>query len=203
MKLFYTKGACSLAVRILINEMGIDCDYKSVNLKTKRTEDDQDYLKINPKGAVPALEVEGGQILTENAVIQQYLADKFHSRELLPPVGDFKRYRILECINFITTELHKNFSALFNPTIPQEMKEKVYIPLIKTKLGFIDKQLKHSYLMGEQFTLPDAYMFVILMWTKNYKIDLARWDHLPRYFANLHKRPAIVKSLEEEALEIA
>ncbi|KTD07142.1 glutathione transferase GstA [Legionella jamestowniensis] len=203
MKLYFTKGACSLAVRILINELGVECEYESVNLKTKRTEEDQDYLQINPKGAVPALELEDGQILTENAVVQQYLADKFNNRELLAPVGDFKRYRILECMNFITTELHKNFSNLFNSTIPQEMKEKVYIPLIKTKLGFIDKQLKYPYLMGEQFTLPDAYMFVMLMWAKNYKIDLTRWDHLPRYFATLQKRPAIIKSLEEETLEIA
>ncbi|CEK11184.1 glutathione transferase GstA [Legionella hackeliae] len=202
MKLFFTKGACSLAVRIVINEIGIDCDYEAVNLKTKRTEEDRDFLKINPKGAVPTLELDG-QILTENAVIQQFLADKFQARDLLPPVGDFKRYQILEWVNFITTELHKSFSNLFNPTIPQEMKDKVYIPMIKTKLGYIDKHLKHKFLMGEQFTLPDAYMFVMLLWAKNFKIDLSGWDHLPGYFTNLHKRPAIVKSLKEETLEIA
>ncbi|KTC84139.1 glutathione S-transferase [Legionella brunensis] len=192
-----------MAVRIVINEIGINCDYESVNLKTQRTENEQDFLRINPKGAVPTLQLENGQYLTENAVIQQYLADKFQARELLPPIGDFKRYRILECLNFITTELHKNFGSLFNPNIPQEIKDKIYIGLIKTKLAYIDKQLKHQYLMGEHFTLPDAYMFVILLWAMNFKIDIKQWDHLPRYFATLKKRPSIVKSLKEEALELA
>ncbi|WED44635.1 glutathione transferase GstA [Legionella cardiaca] len=203
MKLFFAKGACSLAVRIVINEINVDCNYEAVNLQTKKTESAQDFLKINPKGAVPALELDNGQILTENAVVQQYLADKFHARELLPPVGDLSRYRTLEWMNFITTELHKSFGNLFNSTISQELKDKIFIPLIKTKLGFIDKHLKHQYLMGEHFTLPDAYMFVILLWATKFKIDLKAWDHLPRYFATLQKRPAIIKSLKEEALEIA
>ncbi|MDI9817720.1 MULTISPECIES: glutathione transferase GstA [unclassified Legionella] len=202
MKLFFAKGACSLAVRIVINEIGIDSDYEKVDLRTKTTENNQDFLKINPKGAVPVLELDNTQRLTENVVIQQYLADKFKAKELLPPIDDFNRYRTLEWMNFITTELHKNFSGLFTPAIPQEIKDNVIIPLIKNKLKVIDKQLQHTYLLGEHFTLPDAYLFVILLWAPGFKIDLKEWDNLPRYFKNLSQRESIQKSLKQESLEI-
>ncbi|KTD24805.1 glutathione S-transferase [Legionella lansingensis] len=203
MKLYFTQGACSLAVRIVINEIGVDCEYEAVDLKTKKTEENRDFLSVNPKGAVPVLELDNHQILTENAVIQQYLADKYQARELLPPVGDFNRYRVLECLNFISTEVHKSFGGLFNPSFPQEIKDKIFIPLIKSKLSFIDKQLKNQYLMGDHFTLADAYMFVMLLWAGSFKIDLKAWDRLPHYFATLNKRGSIVKSLKEETLEIA
>lgn len=204
MKLYFAKGACSLVVRIIINEIGLDCDYESVNLKTKKTENNSDYLKINPKGAVPAFELDNGQVLTENLVIQQYIADTFQPTKLLPPIGDFSRYQVLECLNFISTELHKGFSNLFNPSISQELKDKIFIPLIKAKLDYLDKQLnKHQYLSGNHFTLPDAYLFVMLLWSNHFKINLNEWNHLPRYFAELSKRPSIVVSLREEKLEVS
>ncbi|KTD16413.1 glutathione transferase GstA [Legionella jordanis] len=203
MKLYFSRGACSLAVRIIINELGKNCEFEAVNLKSKQTDEGQDYLKINPKGSVPVLELDNGQRLTENCVILQFLADSSQARHLLPGTGDFNRYRVLEWLNFITTELHKSFGAIFNPKIPQEMKDKVFIPIIKTKLGFVDKQLKHRFLMGNDFTLPDAYLFVILFWCANFKINIQEFDHLPNYFKNLQEKDCIAKSLKQEGLEIA
>lgn len=201
MKLFFARGACSMVVRIIINEIGLKCDYVSVDLKTKKTEDNKDYLAINPKGAVPALQLDNGQIITENLVIQQYLVDEYKANKLCPPVGDINRYQILSWSNYITTELHKSFGALFNPAITQELKDKIYIPAIKQKLEFVDKQLsKHSYLAGNHFTLPDAYLFVMLTWSANFKIDLTEYSHLPHYFQELHNRESIMKSLKEEGL---
>src|SRR5690349_19217638 len=122
MKLYYSKGACSLAVRIIINEIGLQSEYEAVDLKTKKTATGQDFLKINPKGSVPVIQTDEKQILTENAVIQQYLADTNKATQLLPALGNFERYRVLEWLNFISTELHKGFSPLFNPNVPNELK---------------------------------------------------------------------------------
>lgn len=200
MKLYYSKGACSLVVRIIINEIGIHSEYESVNLKTKETATHQNFLAINPKGAVPTLELQG-EILTENLVIQQYLADEYEATELLPPVRDIRRYQILACSNFITTEIHKNFSNLFNPTIPQELKDSIYTNIIKNKLGFLNDQLENNpYLMGDHFTLPDAYLFVMLLWAKKFKINLTEWNRFPDYSKTLQNRPSIIKSLEEEEI---
>ncbi|SRR5579883_1264643 len=199
MKLYYTKGACSLAVRIIINELGLPSEYESVDLKTKQTATGQDFLSINPKGAVPVLLTDDNEFLTENAVIQQYLAEKYHAPQLLPPVGDFKRYRVLEWQNYITTELHKGFSPLFNPIVPQDIKEQIFIPLVKTKLNYVDKHLHpNKYLAGENFTLPDAYLFVIIRWALYYKFDMDKWPYLSRYHAELKERKSIKQSLEEE-----
>ncbi|MBA2651955.1 MAG: glutathione transferase GstA [Tatlockia sp.] len=203
MKLYYTKGACSLAIHILINEIGIDCDYESVDLKTKKTSENKDYLAINPKGAVPALELDNKQLITENLIIQQYLVDQFKASELCPPVGDLQRYRVLEWSNYISTEVHKSFANLFNPEITKEMQETIFIPMIKKKLSYLNQQLaKHSYLTGKHFALPDAYLFVMLLWAKNMKIDLDDLPEMKHYFAELATRPSITKSLNEEGIEI-
>lgn len=199
MKLYYSKGACSLVVHILINEIGLDCEYESVDLKTKKTEKNKDYFSINPKGAVPALELDNKQILTENIVIQQYLVDEYKATQLCPPIGDLNRYLVLAWSNYVSSELHKSFSNLFSAVIPAEMKETIFIPIIKKKLDYIDKQLaKNNFLTGAHFAMPDAYLFVILSWASRMKIDLNEYAHLPAYFAELHKRPAIIKSLREE-----
>lgn len=203
MKLFYSKGACSFAVRIIINEIGLPCEYDSVDLATKKTASGQDFLKINPKGAVPTVMLDGGEILTENAAILQYLADMNKASTLLPPVGELKRYRVIEWLNFIATDLHKSFGPLFKPNMPQEIKDTLFIPLIKSKLTYVDKHLHHNkYLVGDDFTLPDAYMFVMLMWAHHFKMDEGEnWEHLSRYFKELKNRKAIQKSLEEEGLK--
>jgi len=201
MKLYYTKGACSLVPRIIINELGLKAEFESVNLKTKKTETDNNFLLINPKGAVPTLEIQPGLVLTENAVILQYLADSTNSTQLLPEVNDFNRYRVLEWLNFVATELHKGIGVLFNPSLSQAARDEVFIPLIKKKLTFIDTHLKnHAYLLGGTFTLPDAYLFVMLTWANNFKIDLQAWPHLTQYFKTLKNRPSIQKALADDRL---
>lgn len=200
MKLYYSKGACSLAVRILINELGIVCEYESVDLKTKKTENGVDFLKINPKGAVPVLDI-GEKVLTENAAIQQYLADRENATSLLPAVNDFARYQVIEWLNFVSTDLHKGCGPLFNPELPQEIKEQIFIPAIKNKLSYVDKHLsKNKYLVGDDYTLPDGYLFVVLRWMAHFKIDVTQWVHLSHYFSELHQRKAIQKSLQQENL---
>jgi glutathione S-transferase len=202
MKLFYTKAACSLIVRIIINEIGLTCEYEAVDLATKKSASGQDYLKINPKGAVPALMINGGEILTENSAIIQYLADTHHKTSLLPVVGDLKRYRVIEWLNFMATDLHKNFGPMFNPALPQEIKDKFFIPLLKAKLTYVDKHLHHHhYLSGDDFTLADAYFFVMLTWALHFQFNLADWPQISRYFAELKERKSIEKSLKEEGLQ--
>jgi len=201
MKLYYAKGACSLAVRILINEIGIKSDFIAVDLQTKQTENKQDYLKINPKGAVPALETDKGELLTENAVVQQYLADTSNAQKLLPAVGDFQRYRVLEMLNFVGSDLHKSCGPLFNPNVPDQIKKEIFIPNIKKLLTYLDKRLDgKSFLVGDHFTLPDAYLFVILRWMPHLNVDLGEFSQLKRYQAELAKRPSVKKSVEQENL---
>lgn len=201
MKLYYGKGACSLAVRIVLHELAVPCEFVKVDLKTKKTELGENFLSINPRGMVPVLITDQGQTLTENVVIQQYLADRYSAINLLPPAPDFRRYQILECLNFITTEVHKTASHLFNPKFSDELKENYFIPLFKDKLRFLDQRLEDKrYLMGDAFTLPDGYLFVVLSWLPLFKITLDDFNHFERYQAELKKRPAIIKSLQEEGL---
>lgn len=201
MKLYYAPGACSLAVRITINEIGLKSEYELVDLKQKKTAGGKDFLNINPKGSVPTIETDDGEILTENAVILQYLADTAKATKLLPNVGDFKRYRILEWVNYITTELHKTCGPLFSPAISQEIKDQIFIPLLKSKLSFVDKHLENrNYLFGDGYTLPDGYLFVILRWAIYFKLNLADWPNLQRYFNELSKRKSVHESLVQENL---
>lgn len=200
MKLYYTPGACSLVVRIIIHEIGIDANFESVDLRTKKTETGDDFLSINPKGSVPTLQLEQGEILTENAVILQYLADHSHATQLLPPVGDFRRYRVLEWLNYAATELHKGIGILFNPAITEDIKETIFIPLIHSKLNYLNKHLQnHQYLLGDHFTLPDAYVFVVMRWALYFKIDLSKWSNLTRYLDELNHRKSIQESLKQES----
>jgi len=201
MLLYYSKGACSLAVRIMMHEMGITAEYESVNLQTKVTETGKDFRAINPKGEVPTLVLDSGEILTENAVILQYLVQLTHSMEFLPPVGDLNHYRVLEWLNFVSTDLHKGCGPLFNSQVPEALKESVFRPALKSKLAFVDKHLaNHTYLMGDQFTLPDAYLFIILRWLHHLKIEMTEWPSLSRYFAALKNRKSVQDSLKEEQI---
>ena len=200
MKLYYSKGACSLAVRINIHEMDLPCEFESVDLGAKKTEHGADYLKINPKGAVPALALDG-KVLTEGAVIQQYLAEKYKTVQLLPAVGDEKRYAVLEWLNVASTDLHKSFGPLFNPNVPAQVKEDVFIPLLKKKLDYLNQMLaKNKYVTGEQFTLPDAYIFTILRWTPKFDISLAQYSNIERYFNEIKQRKSVQTALKEEGL---
>ncbi|NNM59830.1 MAG: glutathione transferase GstA [Legionellales bacterium] len=199
MKLYYSPGACSLAVRIVINEIGLPCEYEAVDFSTKKTANGRDYFKINAKGAVPALEINEHEILTENAAIQQYLADTHPKSQLLPPIGDFQRYRVLEWLNFVSTDLHKGASPIFTPNVPADVKANVFRPALQSKLAFAEHKLgSKPYLLGDRFTLPDAYLFVILTWMQHLQINMSEYPNLTRYFDALLKRPSIVKSLAQE-----
>ncbi len=201
MKLYYSKGACSLAVRIVIHEIGLPCEFESVNLKTKQTETGADFLKINPKGAVPVLIISQNEILTENAAIQQYLADQNNATSLLPAVGQVKRYKVLEWLNFVSTELHKGCGPLFNPNISQEMKNDLFKPQLKNKLDYVEKHLKNNkWLMGDEFTLPDGYLFVIVTWLPKFSFDMNEFPNLSRYANEIKQRKSVRVSLQEEGM---
>jgi glutathione S-transferase len=197
--LYYSPGACSQAPHILLHEIGIEHDAKRVDLKAKTLEDGSDYLKVNPKGAVPALQLESGEVLTENAVVLQYIGDRTSWPEVLPPLGNFRRYRVLELVNFITTELHKRFGYLFSADATDEFKQFVKADLSK-KLSWIDERLGDGpFLMGEDFTLPDAYLFVIARWTDK-MIGLDQWPNLRAFKDRMEQRDSVRHVLRFEGL---
>jgi len=146
MKLYYAKGACSLAPHIIIHELNIPCELLAVSLANKKTANGEDYLAINPKGAVPALALDNGELLTENAVIQQYLADTHQASHLLPEIGNFSRYRVLEWLNFAATDLHKSFSPLFNKSVPADIVDTIFKPLLCKKIRFCKSTSNTPYL---------------------------------------------------------
>lgn len=200
-KLYYYKGACSLVVRIIMNELGVEFHDEGVDLRAKKTASGEDFLTINPKGAVPTLGLDNGDILTENQVILQYLADITPGQELLAPVGDLKRYHTLEWLNFISTELHKSLGLFFVPTVPEDFKTNVLIPMVMMKFKYVNNQLsKGPYLMGDYFTLPDAYLFVMVMWTRHFNLDLSVYTHLAQFMEYIQSRPAVIKSLKQEGI---
>ena len=197
--LYYSPGACSQAPHILMHEIGLEHDAKRVDLKAKTLEDESDFLKVNPKGAVPALQLESGEVLTENAVILQYIGDRTAWPDVLPPLGNFRRYRVLELVNFITTELHKRFSYLFNREASDEVKQFVTGDL-KKKLGWIDERLGGGpFLMGDELTLPDAYLFVITRWTDK-MIGLGDWPNLRAFYERMRQRDSVRNVLRFEGL---
>ena len=200
MKLYYSPGACSQAPHILLHEIGLRHDAERVDLKNKVTESGRSYLDINPKGAVPALELDNGEVLTENAVILQYLGDRAGASDVLPAVGNFRRYRVLELVNFITTELHKRFGFLFSPTTTDEMKQ-VVIDQLGQKLDWIDGELGAApFLLGDELTLPDPYLFVITGWAEKMLGGLDRWPNLKGFRERMMRRPSVRHVLQFEGL---
>jgi glutathione S-transferase len=197
--LYYSPGACSQAPHILLHETGIEHDAIRVDLKAKRLEDGSDYLQVNPKGAVPALRIDSGEVLTENAVVLQYLGERATWPEVLPPLGEFRRYRVLELVNFITTELHKRFGFIFNREATDEFKQFVIRDLSK-KLDWIDQRLAAGpFLMGEDLTLPDPYLFVITRWTDKV-IGLDQWPNLGAFRERMLQRDSVRHVLRFEGL---
>jgi len=195
--LYYSPGACSQAPHILLHEIGLEHDSVRVDLKAKKLEDGGDYLQVNPKGAVPALRLDSGQVLTENAVVLQYLGDRAAWPEVLPPLGQFSRYRVLELVNFITTELHKRFGFLFSPDATDEFKQFV-IGDLRKKLEWIDQRLGAGpFLMGEQLTLPDPYLFVMTRWTDK-MIGLDGLPNLQAFYDRMLQRDSVRNVLRFE-----
>ena len=197
--LYYSPGACSQAPHILMHEIGLEHDAVRVDLRAKKLEDGSDYLKINPKGAVPALQLDSGEVLTENAVVLQYLGDRASWPEVLPPLGNFRRYRVLELVNFITTELHKSFAPLFSPAAGGETKA-FFREHIAKKLDYVEERLGAGpFLMGEDLTLPDPYLFVITGWTEK-MIGLDSWPNLRAFRERMLERPSVRHVLRFEGL---
>lgn len=196
-KLYYTAGACSLAPHIALYESGADFEAVAVDLRAKTLPDGSDYLAANPKGAVPAIGLENGEVLTENAVVLQYLADQSGSEELLPASG-LRRYRVLEWTTFVSTEIHKGFGPLWNPSAPTESKAAARETLGK-KFDFVQDRLGDGFLTGDAFTIADAYLFTVLRWTAIHDIDLGRWPGLTAYQERVAARPKVAAALAAEA----
>ena len=200
MKLYYSPGACSLSPHIALAEAGLSADYVKVDLRGKKTEGGDDYLKVNPKGQVPVLDLGGGDTLTEGPAIVQYIADKAPDKKLAPANGTIERYRLQEWLNLITSELHKSFSPLFSPTMSDDTKN-FYREKISKTFGYVDGKLAgKDYLMGSQFSVADAYLFVLLGWTRPTQIDLARWPNLAAFHKRVGARPKVQEALQVEGL---
>jgi len=200
MKLYYAPGACSLSPHIVARELGIAVELKKVNTKDKTIEGGGDYWKINARGYVPALELDNGEVLTEGPAIVQYLADQKPDAGLAPKNGTLERYRLQEWLNFLTSEIHKSFSPLFKPNTPEEYK-KIAKENLATRFDWLDKQLAgKDYLTGKQFTVADAYLFVLTNWTKFHNIDLARWPNIAAFQKRVGSRPKVQEALQAEGL---
>ena len=200
MKLYYSPGACSLSPHIVAREAGIGIELKKTSTKDKTIEGGGDYWKVNGKGYVPALELDGGQVLTEGPAIVQYLADQKPDSGLAPKAGSFERNKLQEWLNFITTEIHKGFSPLFKPNTPDEYK-KIVRENLGVRFDWLDKQLAgKDYLAGKSFSVADAYLFTVLRWSEPVKLDLSRWPNIVAYIARVAARPKVREALKLEGL---
>jgi glutathione S-transferase len=200
MKLYYAPGACSLSPHIVASEAGIEVELVRTNLRDKSTAGGGDLRSVNPKGYVPVLEIAPGQVLTEGPAIVQYLADQAPASGLAPAAGSFERYRLQEWLNFISTELHKQFSPLFDPSAPAEVKTRQRERIAMRLAGIAALLQPGAYLMGEQFTAADAYLFTVLSWAGHVDVDLSPWPALGDYLGRVGKRPAVQAALRAEGL---
>lgn len=200
MKLYFSPGACSLSPHIALREAGLEFELSRVDFATKKTRDGEDFMAVNPKGLVPTLRLDSGEILTEGPAIVQYIADLRPESGLAPAAGTMARVRLQEALNFISTELHKGFSPLFSKDCPDAWKE-----VVKTKLAAafaeVDRTLaKQPYLTGDTFTVADGYLFTVANWTKYVGLSLETWPHVAAFVARTAERPAVHAALEAEGL---
>ena len=200
MKLYYAPGACSLSPHIVLREAGFNFDLEQVNNQEKKTKSGKDYWTINPKGQVPVLELDNGERLTEGPVIVQYLADQKPAAGLVPASGTMERVRVQEWLNFTTSELHKSCGPIFRPTTPDEYK-KISKENLGKRFDWLDKELAgRQYLMGDKFTLADAYLFTVLRWAARIEMDLAKWPNLKAYVDRVAARPKVQEAMKAEGL---
>lgn len=200
MQLYFSPGACSLASHITALEAGIPVKLERADTKTKKLVDGSDYYAVNSKGAVPALKLDDGQVLTEGVAIMQFLADQKPESKLVPAAGTLERYRVQEWLNFITSEVHKGYSPLWNPNADPKVKEYALGNLEK-KLDWIDGQLgSKKYLTGETFTVADAYLFTVTNWSFFLGMNLDKWPALKEFHARVAARPKVQEALEAEGL---
>lgn len=200
MKLYFYPGACSMAPHIVLRELGLTFDLDQVDLQAKKTKGGEDFGAVNPKGYVPALRLDDGEVLTEVAVVLQYLADFKPDAGLLPKAGTMERYRVLEWLNFISSEVHKQFSPFFNPKITPEWRAN-QLNLLGRRFDYLSARLgDRPYLTGAAFTVADAYLFTVLNWHKLFDIDLGKWPVLKDYHARIMARASVKDSLRAEGL---
>jgi glutathione S-transferase len=200
MKLYYSPGACSMAPHIVLREAGYKFEVEKVDIPNKKTAGGDDFWKINPKGYVPALKLDDGQVLTEVGVICQYLADQKPESGLAPKFGTMERYHLMEMLNFCASEIHKQIGALFNPKMTAEMKE-VQLGVIERRFNALEKLLEgKQYSMGDKFSVADAYLFTVLNWTGMHKIDLGKLPNIKAFMARVAARPAVQETLKAEGL---
>ncbi len=198
MKLYFSPGACSLSPHIVLRELGLPFETVQVDLGSKKTRDGSDFWKINPKGYVPTLQLDDGSILTEGPAIVQYLADLKPASGLAPANGSFARYRLQEWLNFISTELHKQFSPLFNPALPDGVKQ-AQKERLAMRFGEIVAAMGGApWLMGDAFTVADAYLYTVLTWAAYVGVDLAPFPALQAYLQRVEARPAVQAALAAE-----
>lgn len=200
MKLYYSPGACSMASHIVLNELGGKFDADKVDFASRKTASGEDFNVVNPKGAVPAIRMDDGQVLTEGAVILQYLCDQAGNTSLMPKAGSMERYRQNEWLNWVAADLHKAYSPLFNADIAAKAGEHV-MTNIHRRLAHLDKHLaSHEYLMGKTFSAADAYCFNILSWSGHRKVDLSKYKNIEAYQARIAARPSVQNTLKAEGL---
>ena len=200
MKLYYSPGACSLSPHIALQEAGLAYTPVLVSTKSHKLQDGTDYYTINPFGYVPMLQLDDGTMLREGPAIVQYIADQVPDKQLAPANGTLARYRLQEWLTFIGTELHKGFSPLFNPSTPEDYKPMVRERLLQ-RLQWVDGQLAgKQYLMGDQFTVADGYLFTVTNWTQPTKLDISGLAHLAAYRERVGARPAVQAAMKAEGL---
>src|SRR4051794_33478918 len=200
MKLYYSPGACSLSPHIALLEAGLPYDLVKVDLRAKKLENGDDFLKVNPKGQVPALALDSGELVTEGPVIVQMIADKAAGKDLAPARDSTERYKLLEWLNFITSEVHKSFGPLFSPVLADDAKA-FFKDRVMGKFKYVDGALAgHDYLMGKQFTVADGYMFTMLSWADRMKFDLSGMPNLVAYRDRVAARPKVKEALTKEGL---
>ena len=200
MKLFTRTGSCSLASNISLREAGIPFELVKVSRHDGKTSEGALFTDINSKGYVPALLLDSGELLTENAALLQYIGDLNSAAKLAPPAGSIERYRLNEWLAYINSEVHKSYSPLFYPNAPEAMKDYARGNLTK-RVGWLAENLgSKPFLMGEQFTVADAYLFVVLGWAPHVKFDLTQWPNLLAFQARVAARPHVIEALESEGL---
>jgi glutathione S-transferase len=200
MKLYYSPGACSMASHISLIEAGLKAETVKVDLRSKLDETGADFTKINPKGYVPALQLDNGRTMSEGVAILQYVADQAADRKLLPAWGTVERYKAIEWLNYIATEVHKSYSPLFRPGMTAEQKTAQY-GVIEKRLQFIEPHLGPSgYILGPEFSVVDTYLFVILSWSAKVGMDLSAFPNVQAFVARMMKRPSVVSAMTAEGL---
>jgi glutathione S-transferase len=200
MRLFYASGACSLSPHIVAQEAGIELRLQKVDLKTKTIASEGDFFGVNPKGYVPTLELDNGEILTEGSAIVQYLADLKPEKGLAPPAGTFERYRLQEWLGFINSELHKSYSPLFRPDTPADTRAE-RVAYLNKRYAVVEKRLEgHPYLLGAAFTVADAYLFTVTNWANAVKFDLTPFPNLRAFQERVAARPAVKAAMKAEGL---